>query len=176
MALMANRKFLPTVIYVPNCENFHPENCVCTTILNAPYLLPENMHLNTWKQFKLREVTARLWFMKVLTIKSPEYVRGGLGTFPEKNGKMWEFFPSGGPPLPPVWEPHVCEKKLRFILHFRTLGTFLVFTKISLFGGIMACRSGNGWPPPSPSSEKFPLYPVLLNFFTEWALGDPKQN
>ena len=30
---------------------------------------------------------------------------------PQKNGKMWEFFPSGGPPpLPPVWEPHVCEK------------------------------------------------------------------
>ena len=22
---------------------------------------------------------------------------------PKKNGKMWEFFPSGGP-LPPVWE------------------------------------------------------------------------
>ena len=35
------------------------------------------------------------------------------------------------PPLPPVWEPHVCEKKkLWFILHFRTLGTFLVFTKM----------------------------------------------
>ena len=29
-----------------------------------------------------------------------------LGTLPKKkNGKMWEFFPSGGPPpLPPVWE------------------------------------------------------------------------
>ena len=24
---------------------------------------------------------------------------------PKKNGKMWEFFPNGGPPpLPPVWE------------------------------------------------------------------------
>ena len=22
----------------------------------------------------------------------------------KKNGKMWEFFPNGGPPLPPVWE------------------------------------------------------------------------
>ena len=53
----------------------------------------------------------------------------------KKNGKMWEFFPSGGPPpLPPVWEPHVCEKKLRFILHFRTLGTFLVFTKMFTYG------------------------------------------
>ena len=36
-----------------------------------------------------------------------------------KNGKMWEFFPSRGPPLHPVWEPYVCEeKKLWFILHF----------------------------------------------------------
>ena len=41
---------------------------------------------------------------------------------------MWEFFPSRGPPpIPPVWECHVCEKtKLWFILHFRTLGTFIV--------------------------------------------------
>ena len=34
---------------------------------------------------------------------------------PEKNGKMWGFFPS------------------RFILHFRTLGTLLVFTKMFTF-------------------------------------------
>ena len=59
-----------------------------------------------------------------------------LGKLPnKKNGKMWEFFPSGGPPpLPPVWEWHVCEKKLWFILHFRTLGTFLVFIKMFTFG------------------------------------------
>ena len=45
------------------------------------------------------------------------------------------IFPKWGtpPPPPPVWEPHVCEKKLRFILHFRTLGTFLVFTKMFTF-------------------------------------------
>ena len=40
------------------------------TILNASYLLPENMHFNTWNQFKLREVTARWWFMKVFMIKA----------------------------------------------------------------------------------------------------------
>ena len=81
---------------------------------------------------------------------------------------MWEFFPSGGPlpPLPPVWEPHVCEKKLRFILHFRTLGTFLVFTKMFTFWVVLwFVEVGTGDPP--PSSEKFPLYPVLLDFFTE---------
>ena len=41
-----------------------------------------------------------------------------LGTSAKKNGKMWEFFPSGGPlpPLPPVWEPHVCEKKGLFCI------------------------------------------------------------
>ena len=45
----------------------------------------------------------------------------------EKNGKVWEFFPSWGPSLPPVWECHVFErKKLWFILHFRTLETFIV--------------------------------------------------
>ena len=48
------------------------------TILNASYLLPENMHFNTWNQFKLRDVTARGWFLKVLMIKSTEYVWGGL--------------------------------------------------------------------------------------------------
>ena len=37
----------------------------------------------------------------------------------KKNGKMWEFFPSGGPPpLPPVWEPHVCEKKIKVYFAF----------------------------------------------------------
>ena len=35
------------------------------TILNASYLLPENMHFNTWDQFKLREITAKWLFMKV---------------------------------------------------------------------------------------------------------------
>ena len=41
-----------------------------------------------------------------------------LGKLPKKiNGKMWEFFPSGGP-LPPVWEPHVCEKKIKVYFAF----------------------------------------------------------
>ena len=53
----------------------------------------------------------------------------------KKTGKCGNFSQVGDPPpLPPVWEPHVCEKKLRFILHFRTLGTFLVFTKMFTFG------------------------------------------
>ena len=82
------------------------------------------------------------------------------------------IFPQWGapPPLPPVWEPHVCEKKLWFILHFRTLGTFLVFTKMFTFlAGIMVSRSGNGCPHPHPHPlwEQFPLYPVFFDFFTE---------
>ena len=33
-----------------------------------------------------------------------------LGTSSAKKyGNMWEFLPSRGPPLPPVWECHVCE-------------------------------------------------------------------
>ena len=46
----------------------------------------------------------------------------GLGMLPEKKGKCENFSLDGDPALPPVWEPHVCEEKLWFILHFRTLG------------------------------------------------------
>ena len=55
---------------------------------------------------------------------------------PPKKRENVGIFPKWGtpPPPPPVWEPHVCEKKLRFILHFRTLGTFLVFTKMFTYG------------------------------------------
>ena len=36
----------------------------------------------------------------------------------KKNGKMWEFSQVwDSPPLPPVWEPHVCEEK-QFMVHF----------------------------------------------------------
>ena len=49
----------------------------------------------------------------------------------KKNGIMWQKFPSGGPP--PVWETPVIKKKVGFIFHFRTSGTFLVFTKKSQF-------------------------------------------
>ena len=52
---------------------------------------------------------------------------------PQKKRENVGIFPNWGT-LPPVWEPHVCEKKLWFILHFRTLGTFLVFTKMFTFG------------------------------------------
>ena len=46
---------------------------------------------------------------------------------PQKKGENVGIFLKSGTPLPPVWECHVCEKtKLWFILHFRTLGTFIV--------------------------------------------------
>ena len=45
----------------------------------------------------------------------------------KKNDIIWEFFPNVGPP--PFWEPLIQKKILVFILHFRTLGTFLVFSK-----------------------------------------------
>ena len=43
------------------------------------------------------------------------------GRYQKKIGKMWEFFPSRGPPLPPVWEPHVCEEEKNYGL-FSILG------------------------------------------------------
>ena len=47
-------------------------------------------------------------------------------------------------PKPVLFEVnHACVCRVSsFILHFRTLGTFLVFTKCSLLSGIMVCRSG----------------------------------
>ena len=37
-----------------------------------------------------------------------------LGTLSEKNyGIIWEFFPNGGPPLPPFWEPLIQKKNYR---------------------------------------------------------------
>ena len=37
--------------------------------------------------------------------ETPQIMKYCYGTLPKKNnGKMWEFFPSRGPPLPPVWE------------------------------------------------------------------------
>ena len=44
----------------------------------------------------------------------------------KKTGKCGKFSQA--------WEPHVCEGKMWFILHFRTLGIFLVWQKCSLFG------------------------------------------
>ena len=50
---------------------------------------------------------------------------------------------------PPDREHHVCEKKLWFILHFRTLGTFLVFTKMFTFWVVLwFVEVGTGDPPP----------------------------
>ena len=49
-----------------------------------------------------------------------------LGTLAEKKRENVGFFPKSET-LPPVWECHVFErKKLWFILHFRTLETFIV--------------------------------------------------
>ena len=74
----------------------------------------------------------------------------------EKNGKMWEFFPSWGPPLPPVWECHVFErKKLWFIFHFRTLGTFIVWGSPML----KTVKNGSGiWVEPLPCFFEIPTF------------------
>ena len=67
-----------------------------------------------------------------------------LGTLSKKNyGIIWEFFPNGGPP-PPFGNP-LLKKNISFILHFRPLGTFLVFNKKLLFFHFLL---GIGAPPP----------------------------
>ena len=80
----------------------------------------------------------------------------------EKNGIMWEKFPSGGlpSPTPPVWETTVIKKNVGFIFHFRTPGTFLVFAKkITILGDRLKLCCVNRWTPPprcafSPFSPK----------------------
>ena len=68
----------------------------------------------------------------------------------KKNSIMWEKFPRGQtpppPPPPPVWERPSHKKILRFILRFRTLGAFLVFTKMLTFCDKVMWEWGN---PPS---------------------------
>ena len=84
---------------------------------------------------------------------------------------MWEFFPSRGPPLPPVWECHVFErKKYGLFFHFRTLETFI-------FGGSpmsKTVKNGSGiWadPPPPPL---FCQYSHIFSFF--FLLNVPRQD
>ena len=70
---------------------------------------------------------------------------------------MWEFFPSRGlPPLPPVWEPHVCErKKYGLFCILGPLETFLVFTKMFTFWVVLwFVEVGMSEPP--PLKRKFP--------------------
>ena len=89
-------------------------------------------------------------------IKPYYYWYEPLGTLPtKKNGIFWEFVPSvGPPPLPPFWEPVFSKKKVWFILHFRPLGAFLVFTKMFTFWSILLFKSfGNRWPP-----KKLPVF------------------
>ena len=88
----------------------------------------------------------------------------GLKMLPEKKGKYGNFSQDGDPALPQFGNPmFVKKKKLWLILHFRTLGTFLIFTKMFSFWVVLwFVEVGMG--DPTPSSEKFPLHPVLFDF------------
>ena len=92
----------------------------------------------------------------------PPLTQGHLRYALKKNyGIIWEFFPSGGPPpIPPFWEPLIREKKLSFILHFRPLGTFLVFTKkVKILPLFLHLLLGIGDPPPLPKFPKLRFFP-----------------
>ena len=69
-------------------------------------------------------------------VPSPDKIAKAFRDVCKKTGKMWEFFQSQGPPTPSPQFGNamfVRRKKSWFILHFRTLGTFLVFTKMFTF-------------------------------------------
>ena len=92
-----------------------------------------------------------------------------LGTLPKKkNGKRWEFFPSGGPPPPPpclgmtrLW------KKNMVYFAFQDLRNIFGFHKnVHFWGAIMVCRSGHGWHP-HPLKWKIPTLSRFLWFFLQ---------
>ena len=93
------------------------------------------------------------------------------GRLPQKTGKCGNFFQVGDPP--PVWEPHVCEKKYMVYFAFQDLRNIFGFQKMFTFWVVLwFVEVGTGDPP--PSSEKFPLYPVLLDFFYRMSTRGPK--
>ena len=78
-------------------------------------------------------------------------------------------------PPPPGWECHVFEKKkIWFILHFRTLGTFLVFTKMFTFWVVLwFVEVGTGDPTP-PLKRKIPTLSRFVRFFYRMSTRGPK--
>ena len=63
----------------------------------------------------------------------------------KKNGKMWEFFPSGGPPPSPLFGNDTFVKKNMVYFAFQDLRNIFGFHKnVHFWGAIMVCRSGHG--------------------------------
>ena len=84
-----------------------------------------------------------------------------------KNGKMWEFFPSRGPPLHPVWEPHVCEKKYMVYFAFQDLRNIFGFQKNVHFWVVLwFVEVGTGDPTP-PLKRKIPTLSRFVIFFLQ---------
>ena len=94
---------------------------------------------NRWSSFQTCEFP-KTWSENCMqnTVSRRSWNRLGVDFNPKgrgqkKNGIMWEKFPSGR--HPPGWDTPVIKKNVGFIFHFRTSGTFLVFTKKSQFLG-----------------------------------------
>ena len=92
------------------------------------------------------------------------------GVCKKKNAKMWEFFPSRGPPPPsltPVWEPHVCEKKIMVYFAFQDLRNIFGFYKNVHFWVVLwFVEVGTGDPTP-PLKRKIPTLSRFVIFFLQ---------
>ena len=92
------------------------------------------------------------------------FLKGTSAT--KTNGKMWEFFPSRGPPLP-VWEPHVCEKKNMVYFAFQDLRNIFGFQKNVHFWVVLwFVEVGTGDPTP-PRKRKIPTLSRFVIFFLQ---------
>ena len=76
-----------------------------------------------------------------------------------KNGKMWELFLSRGPPPSPLFGNDMFVRKKWFILHFRTLGTFIVGGSHS---NSKKWKWDSGRPPPVFFLQNFHIFPVFF--------------
>ena len=130
------------------------------------------LHQCTFAQNRPKSVFMSFDPMLILHIQC-QFIKGSL---PKTKRENVGIFPKSGTsfPLPPFLEPNVCEKKkLWFILHFRTLGTFLVFTKMFTFWVVLwFVEVGTGDPP--PLKRKIPTLSRFVRFFYRMSTRGPK--
>ena len=87
---------------------------------------------------------------------------------------MWEFFPNRGPPLPPVWEPHVCGKKIKVYFAFQDIRNIFGFHKNVHFLVVLWLVEVGTGDPPLPLKQKIPTLSRFVKFLYRMTTRGPK--